>query len=581
LLTGVPPPPVDYYVVLDFEATCWENERSTQQEIIELPSVLVDARRGVVVSEFQRYVRPVLRPQLSDFCTTLTGIPQAVVSEGKKFADCLTDYVAWLRACGLAAAGTSGASFLFVTCGDWDLKTMLPLQLRNLTSAEYDTVPAVKAAASLFGRWVNIKFALSDNAPRVGLPPRYRSGGMDGMLSALKLPLVGFHHSGIDDCRNIAQILIALLRAGATVTATAAAPGQGLAPPASTIDRATAPAFVSMEATSSLAPVSPPAQAELDALRVRLQAARGVTVAQPTRAAASAAAAAPPRPEAGQRTARDAVGGAAAAAPSDAGAAAPAPAALAPAVAVDTTRDVATEILAAAGMTDVASAFGIADAAAATAASVRVSRTLSSCLRHNALEWGLPLTENGFVPVEALLAHPRIKSNRVTLPQLAAVCKFSDKGRYCLAIATPIPGAPATTANTFIRANQGHSIPNVLVDLTPITHPSEAPQLVVHGTYRKAVPLIRASGGLSRMGRLHVHFAQGLPGDQGVISGMRGNAEVLFYLDVARALAAGLPLLRSANGVILTPGFGPEGIVPLELMSAVVDARSRVPIEMD
>ena len=34
---------------------------------------------------------------------------------------------------------------------------------------------------------------------------------MAGMLKALRLPLVGRHHSGIDDCRNIAAIVHALL----------------------------------------------------------------------------------------------------------------------------------------------------------------------------------------------------------------------------------------------------------------------------------------------------------------------------------------------------------------------------------
>jgi inhibitor of KinA sporulation pathway (predicted exonuclease) len=35
--------------------------------------------------------------------------------------------------------------------------------------------------------------------------------GMDKMLDYLKLPLDGHHHSGIDDCRNIAKICRALM----------------------------------------------------------------------------------------------------------------------------------------------------------------------------------------------------------------------------------------------------------------------------------------------------------------------------------------------------------------------------------
>ena len=40
--------------------------------------------------------------------------------------------------------------------------------------------------------------------------------GMTGMLDALGLELVGRHHSGIDDSRNIAAILQELARQGVT-----------------------------------------------------------------------------------------------------------------------------------------------------------------------------------------------------------------------------------------------------------------------------------------------------------------------------------------------------------------------------
>lgn len=35
-----------------------------------------------------------------------------------------------------------------------------------------------------------------------------KGGGMTDMLAFLQLPLIGRHHSGIDDTRNIAAILI-------------------------------------------------------------------------------------------------------------------------------------------------------------------------------------------------------------------------------------------------------------------------------------------------------------------------------------------------------------------------------------
>ena len=54
----------------------------------------------------------------------------------------------------------------------------------------------------------------------------------------------------------------------------------------------------------------------------------------------------------------------------------------------------------------------------------------------------------------------------------------------------------------------------------------------------------------------------------GIISGMRGNCDVVIHIDVKRAIEAGLPLYRSANEVILSPGF--DGAVPVELFARAV-----------
>jgi inhibitor of KinA sporulation pathway (predicted exonuclease) len=67
-----------------------------------------------------------------------------------------------------------------ITCGDWDLKTMLPIQLSVSNIGEGDVPMVLKS-------WCNIKHVFS----------KFTGGrplGMDGMLSALGLPLVGRHH---------------------------------------------------------------------------------------------------------------------------------------------------------------------------------------------------------------------------------------------------------------------------------------------------------------------------------------------------------------------------------------------------
>ncbi len=191
---------VTHAIVLDFEATCRrEKPQLSPQEIIEFPSVLVDLRDGSTVSEFQRYVRPVHHPLLTAFCTKLTGIEQRTLDEqGVSFDTALGEWLTWVRAHGQESQLLDGTAVL-VTCGDWDLKTMLPAQCAAL-DPELRVPPCMR-------RWCNIKTAFRAAFPdlaRTARGPR----GMEAMLRMLRIPLTGRHHSGIDDCRNTAKIVL-------------------------------------------------------------------------------------------------------------------------------------------------------------------------------------------------------------------------------------------------------------------------------------------------------------------------------------------------------------------------------------
>ena len=80
------------------------------------------------------------------------------------------------------------------------------------------------------------------------------------------------------------------------------------------------------------------------------------------------------------------------------------------------------------------------------------------------------------------------------------------------------------------------------------------------------------------MGRNHVHCSTGVPDDSSdggaaaaVVSGMRRDAELLVYVDVARSIReAGMRWWLSDNGVVLTEGDGEDGVVPLRFFSLVV-----------
>lgn len=196
-----------HFVVLDFEATCDGVTPPDPQEIIEFPSVLVDAETFETIDEFEAFVRPAHHPTLTPFCTDLTGITQEEVDGARSFPEVLAAHLAWLEGHGLSTTAQE-LPYALLTCGDWDLQTALPAQLAAC-------VPPIDFVPTPYRQWVNIKRAFK----RWDRKKQYR-GGMTAMLEALDVELVGRHHRGIDDSRNIAKLAHALMVRGQKIEVT-------------------------------------------------------------------------------------------------------------------------------------------------------------------------------------------------------------------------------------------------------------------------------------------------------------------------------------------------------------------------
>lgn len=69
------------------------------------------------------------------------------------------------------------------------------------------------------------------------------------------------------------------------------------------------------------------------------------------------------------------------------------------------------------------------------------------------------------------------------------------------------------------------------------------------------------------MGRNHVHCSTGTPED-GVVSGMRGDAELIVEIDVERSLEDGVKWWKSDNDVLLTEGDA-DGILSTKYFKKV------------
>ena len=134
----------------------------------------MDAKNFEIIDKFHQYVQPSVNKNLTDFCTQLTGIAQEQVNNQPDLQQTLKNFDEWVN------MNIGLGKFIFITCGDWDLKKMLPGQVRhfNLSLAGY------------FSEWINVKEALEEVTD-------CKAKSMINMLARLGLAHTGRHHSGI------------------------------------------------------------------------------------------------------------------------------------------------------------------------------------------------------------------------------------------------------------------------------------------------------------------------------------------------------------------------------------------------
>uniref|UniRef100_A0A0D9UZR0 GRF-type domain-containing protein n=1 Tax=Leersia perrieri TaxID=77586 RepID=A0A0D9UZR0_9ORYZ len=212
-----------YFVVIDFEATCDKENNLHPQEIIEFPSVLVNSATGQLEASFQTYVRPAHHQLLTDFCKELTGIQQIQVDRGVPLSEALLMHDKWLE-----EKGIKHKNFAIVTWSNWDCRVMLESEcmLKKIRKPPY------------FNRWNGMQNALL--VTQLGPPisdralSAFRKGGkkwinlkvpfqevFGGVRCNLKeavefagLTWEGRAHCGLDDARNTARLLALLMHRG-------------------------------------------------------------------------------------------------------------------------------------------------------------------------------------------------------------------------------------------------------------------------------------------------------------------------------------------------------------------------------
>jgi ERI1 exoribonuclease 3 len=181
-------------LVVDFEATCDDKKKLEPQEIIEFPCVIINIETQQVEKIFHHYIKPRFHPKLTNFCTELTGITQNIVDQAETFDCVYLKFLNWLEENDLNPFDPN-SNFIFLSCGDWDFRTCIRDNAKNHN---------VKLP-QCFNKWINIKQAYTDLTGT-------KIGSMPDLLQKCRLELIGHHHSGIDDTRNIANCAIHMLK---------------------------------------------------------------------------------------------------------------------------------------------------------------------------------------------------------------------------------------------------------------------------------------------------------------------------------------------------------------------------------
>jgi inhibitor of KinA sporulation pathway (predicted exonuclease) len=192
--------PYRYLIVVDLEATCdyGPNPKVTTQtaEIIEFPWILIDTQTMKIIDEQQIYVRPDNMEGITSYTTKLTGISKDTVKSRCNLQSAIRQFDEYIR-----RKFGNKKEFCLLTDGIWDLQVQLhkEAQKKKINLAwYYKEYLDLKEEFRLFFPWFPETFH-----------PELKT-----MLKAFNLEFIGQPHNGLDDSRNIAQVILKLLLLG-------------------------------------------------------------------------------------------------------------------------------------------------------------------------------------------------------------------------------------------------------------------------------------------------------------------------------------------------------------------------------
>ena len=169
----------------------------------------------------------------------------------------------------------------------------------------------------------------------------------------------------------------------------------------------------------------------------------------------------------------------------------------------------------------------------------KVSINLSYMLRHSTDPLYINL-EGGWADVQTIINSIKEKYPEVNIDILEQIVADDTKGRYSF-----------NETHDKIRANQGHSIPGVVIQMEE----PDPPEFLYHGTATRFLDFI-LNEGIKPMSRQYVHISPDI--ETATQVGKRHGKPVILVIKAQELAAAGHKLYLSSNGVWLTDEVPPE-----------------------
>ena len=163
-----------------------------------------------------------------------------------------------------------------------------------------------------------------------------------------------------------------------------------------------------------------------------------------------------------------------------------------------------------------------------------ISKFLSLVLRHQPEVIGMQLDAEGWLPIDELIENVNRQGKQLSLELLHEVVASCEKKRFAL-----------SEDGLKIRANQGHSVRDVELNLAAAAPPS----VLYHGTVADFLDSIHEHGLLKRS-RNHVHLSANVETAKKV--GARRGKPVILTIRSEAMHESGHTFYLSANGVWLT-----------------------------